>query len=29
MSGAKSSVSDMGMEAHVVSAGFGRMDFRR
>ena len=29
MSGAKSSVSGMGMEAHVVFAGFCRMDFRR
>ena len=29
MSGAKSSVSGMGMEDHVVFAGFCRMDFRR
>ena len=29
MSGAKSSVSGMGMEAHVVFAGFCRIDFRR
>jgi len=29
MSGAKSSVSGMGIEAHVGFAGFCRMDFRR
>ena len=29
MSGAKSSVSGMGMEAHVVFAGGSRRDFRR
>ena len=29
MSGAKSSVSGMGIEAHVVFAGFWSMDFKR